>query len=140
LAGPCGNGSRDCPYVVKLFEPAFVEERDPVANEVIGNTLAREFGLPVPKAALIDQWKERFYRYHLFYDFLKGSSQPSKSEYFHEFEEYLRRLDLKVLDSFFSQLESIGYSARRHEVVRRYLAEMKGKSVNFVSLLKGLIS
>jgi hypothetical protein len=42
------------PYVVKLFEPAFVEERDPVANEVIGNTLAREFGLPVPKAALID--------------------------------------------------------------------------------------
>jgi hypothetical protein len=86
------------------------------------------------------QWKERFYRYHLFYDFLKESSLSSKSENFHEFEEYLRRLDLKVLDPFFGQLESIGYSARHHGVVRGYLAEMKRKSVNFVNLLKGLIS
>ncbi len=42
------------PYVVKLFEPDAIAGRDAVANEVLGNVLAREFQLPVPKAALIE--------------------------------------------------------------------------------------
>ena len=42
------------PYVVKLFEPNAIADRDAVANEVLGNILAREFQLPVPQAALIE--------------------------------------------------------------------------------------
>jgi hypothetical protein len=42
------------PYVVKFFDTAEIEQRDCVANEVIGNVLAKEFDLPVPSAALIE--------------------------------------------------------------------------------------
>jgi hypothetical protein len=42
------------PYVVKLFDTSQIMEKDSVANEVIGNVLAREFQLPVPSAALIE--------------------------------------------------------------------------------------
>lgn len=37
-----------------MFKTELIELRDSVANEVIGNVLAKEFNLPVPKAALID--------------------------------------------------------------------------------------
>lgn len=40
-------------YVVKLFETKLIDEKDSVANEVLGNVLAREFNLPVPEAAFI---------------------------------------------------------------------------------------
>src|SRR5690349_19386216 len=41
-------------FVVKLFETSLIDYRDSVTNEVAGNILAKEFGLPVPNAALID--------------------------------------------------------------------------------------
>jgi hypothetical protein len=40
-------------YVVKLFETSLINSKDSVTNEVIGNVLATEFGLNVPKAAFI---------------------------------------------------------------------------------------
>ena len=39
--------------VVKMFSAAYLQERDAVTNEVLGNVLATEFNLNVPKAALI---------------------------------------------------------------------------------------
>jgi len=41
------------PYVVKFFQWEEVEGRDSVANEILGNILAKDFGLTVPKCALI---------------------------------------------------------------------------------------
>lgn len=42
------------PYVVKMFTSQLVADRDSVTNEVLGNVLAAEFDLPVPKAAFIE--------------------------------------------------------------------------------------
>lgn len=36
-----------------MFSAAYLQERDAVTNEVLGNVLATEFNLNVPKAALI---------------------------------------------------------------------------------------
>ena len=47
-----GNGLK--PYVVKMFPTEMVEANNSVCKEVLGNVLAREFHLPVPKAALIE--------------------------------------------------------------------------------------
>ena len=41
-------------YVVKLFNTPTIQHRDSVTNEVLGNVLARQFGLNTPQAALID--------------------------------------------------------------------------------------
>jgi hypothetical protein len=41
------------PYVVKFFDHQEIEARDCVANEVLGNILAKEFSLSAPNCALI---------------------------------------------------------------------------------------
>lgn len=231
-------------YVVKLFETKLIEEKDSVANEVLGNVLAREFNLPVPEAAfirfgpsfiatigdpmlrallsdrdsrlkfgcklmdgyirfdpgsfsaaearkmveidslfafdnlirnpdrnrvkpnllvksdeaiLIDhelgfeittdlemeldtwQWQERYYKYHIFYNYLKGYSQNEKKQSFHEFDEYLKVLNIRVLDSYLNQLTDLGYSMTNHAPLKAYLSAIKQKRTNFVNMLKGQI-
>jgi HipA-like protein len=231
-------------YVVKLFETKLIEEKDSVANEVLGNVLAREFNLPVPEAAFIQfgpsfvatigdsmlqallgqrdsrlkfgcklkdgyirfnpgffsaaetrkmieidslyafdnlirnpdrnwlkpnllvksdeailidhelgfeitmdlaveldtwQWKERYYKYHVFYNYLRGYSQYEKKQCFHEFDECLKVLNIRILDSYFEQLASLGYSIGNHEPLTAYLSQIKQKRTNFVNMLKGQI-
>ena len=234
------------PYVVKLFETGLIELRDSVANEVIGNILAKEFNLPVPKAALIDldedfvrtlrnpeliqileerdyrlkfgsellegyfnfdykaynlndvrkiididsvyafdnlirnrdrngqlkpniliksteaflidhelgfenitadivkkmnnwEWDKSFCNYHIFYNFLKNSPTKIKREYFHEFGEYLKYLNISQLDSYFAQLIGYGFSGNKHTLIRSHFAEMKQKSSNFTSVMMSTI-
>ena len=47
------NG-QEKPYVVKLFNEIENSRRESIANEIVGNVLATEFGLLTPKPALID--------------------------------------------------------------------------------------
>lgn len=230
------------PYVVKLFETPLIDLRDSVTNEVVGNVLAKEFNLPVPKAALIDldndfistlrdftlidrleqvdqrikfgtellegyynfdrtaftlndvrktididsvfafdnlirnadrnhelkpnillksnsaflidhelgfeiqpgivkkmmnwEWDEKFYKYHIFYNFLRNSPLRIKREYFHEFEEYLKYLNVNSLSPYFQQLISYGFSNKKHIVITNYLHEMKQNSSNFVNVMR----
>lgn len=42
------------PYVVKLYKTRDIEARNKMTAEVLGNVMAKEFGLEVPKAAIID--------------------------------------------------------------------------------------
>lgn len=233
------------PYVVKMFEPGLIHERDSVTNEVLGNVLAKEFDLPVPKAALIEMdenfrmtiqghgpaevfdlkdkrikfgtelldgfiqmnttaftaaqakrmihidelfafdnlirnrdrkfdvkqnllvnknkaflidhelgfeidddtlnefkigdWNNSFFKYHLFYRYLKNSRKKSKNEYFETFGEHLKRLNINILNTYFSQLIKYGYSRARHKMIKDYLKEMKTNSGNFVLLLRSFI-
>jgi hypothetical protein len=234
------------PYVVKLFETELIESRDSVANEVIGNVLAKEFNLPVPNAAFIDldedfigtitndsllqileakdyrlkfgselfegyinfdyrafslsdvrkmididsvyafdnlirnrdrngqlkpnilikstdavlidhelafenisddivnkmngwDWDRKFCNYHIFFEFLKNSPFKAKKEYFNEFEEYLKYLDINKLNSYFNQLKIYGFSDSKHDIIRSYLTGMKQNSSNFVNVLRSTI-
>lgn len=234
------------PYVVKIFKTDLINIRDSVANEVLGNILAKEFNLPVSNAALIDlsddfintikdpkllgilenndlrlkfgselkdgffnfdytaytlsevrkiididnvfafdnlirnrdrngqlkpniliksseaflidhelgfeeisldiieglkEYKldRRFCVYHIFYTFLKQSPIKIKKEYFNEFEEYLRRLDVNVLIPYFKQLADVGFSTKNHSLIADYLGGMKQNSVRFAENLKAVI-
>lgn len=51
------------PYVVKLYKTIDIEARNKMTAEVLGNLLAREFGLNVPDAAIINFSDE--FRMHL---------------------------------------------------------------------------
>jgi hypothetical protein len=233
------------PYVVKLFEPGLINYKDSVANEVLGNVLASEFNLSVPKAALIDmdddfidsirnfeaidvlhstdtrikfgsellegafqfnhttfdiseikklveidtvfafdnlirnsdrnrgrsnilikrptsylidhemsfeitdksfdetynyRWDTKFYSQHIFIDYLKDSILRHKKEYFGEFEECLRTLNVKRLMPYYSQLTELGYSGAKHPLITDYLVKMKENSTNFVNILRAAIS
>ena len=234
------------PYVVKIFKTDCINIRDSVANEVLGNILAKEFNLPVPNAALIDlsddfintikdqnlleiledndlrlkfgsELKDGFFNfdytaynlndvrkiididnvfafdnlirnrdrngrlkpniliksneaylidhelgfeelsldiidgikqykldrgfcaYHIFYTFLKQSPIRIKKEYFNEFEEYLRRLDVNILNPYFRQLSDVGFSTKNHSLITAYLTGMKQNSVRFAENLKLVI-
>jgi len=231
------------PYVVKVFDTQLIEFRDSVTNEVLGNILAKEFDLPVAKAALIDfsgdfidtipdfnlidilalkddrlkfgtelldgyiqfnreiltsaeakkiididtvfafdnlirnrdrgnsknllvngydaylidhelgfeaipnavselmnwRWDTRFCQNHIFYPYLKHSFQKHKEEYFTVFEEYLRSLNVNILDSYFRQLVASGFSDKNHDSIREYLAQMKLNSSNFTLVLRSII-
>lgn len=233
------------PYVVKLFKTELINLRDSVANEVIGNVLAKEFNLPVPNAALIDldddfvgtlrnqelleiledrdgrlkfgsellegyfnfdskaynlndvrkiididsvyafdnlirnadrngvlkpniliksndaflidhelgfeirdgiisemmewKWDKKFYEFHIFHNFLKTNPVKIKKEYFNEFEEYLKYLNVNNLDSYLTQLATNGFSTDKHKLIRNYLTEMKQNSSNFTNVMRSTI-
>jgi hypothetical protein len=232
------------PYVVKMFTPHLVENRDVVTNEVLGNVLAREFDLPVPEAALIHmdenfrmtihdpraqmafdaaderikfgsalvegnylfnpaftktqaekmidldtlfafdvfirnrdrnagkpnllvtgkaawlidhelgfeidqqaiadfkagQWDEKFYLYHIFLNYLKKSRLATKRDYFGAFTEYLRTLNVNIIQPYLQQLGNHGYDQSRHTMIRDYLREIRQNSPNFDALLKSFIA
>lgn len=230
-----------------MFGRELIELRDSVANEVIGNVLAKEFNLPVPQAALIDldedfvstlrnpelieileerdyrlkfgsellegyfnfdskaynlndvrkiididsvyafdnlirnrdrnaalkpnilikskeaylidhelgfedikegivsdmnkwEWDRRFCNYHIFYTFLKNSPHKIKKEYFHEFGEYLKYLNINNLEPYFKQLVEYGFSGNKHKLITNYLTEMKQNSSNFTNVMLSTIS
>lgn len=231
------------PYVVKMFPTAMVDTSNSVCKEVLGNVLAREFDLPVPKAALIEmdenfhwtisdqeaqmkyefvderlkfgselidgnylfntaftkkqaakmieldslfafdnlirnrdrgkgkpnllvkgnsaflidhelgfemdnntlnnylngQWEEHFYTSHIFYNYLKKSRKATKAEYFEEFREHLRTLNVNKLNSYFQQLRREGFGTALQPILNAYLLEMKQNSATFVNLLKLVI-
>lgn len=232
------------PFVVKVFETQLIETRDSVMNEVLGNILASQFGLPVPKAALIDfdqdfvqgirslsllellqqkddrlkfgsellegyvqfnpslfdaseardiipidsvfafdvlirnadrnqgkpnlltngseafmidhevgfeidentieevlNWQipQKFFKYHLFYNYIRASWKSNKEEYFNEFEECLKYLNVELLKPYLVQLYNHGFSPKKHNLIIDYLSKVKANSANFANLLKGLI-
>lgn len=86
-----------------------------------------------------NQWDKCFLEWHAFYDILSRSTKTSRSQYFDEFQEYLKFLNLKSLNLYFTQLESHGYASRR-QLIMPYLSEMKSNSSTFVSLLKTLLT
>lgn len=64
------NKGHERNYVVKIFRRKTLEEQHAIAKEVIGNTLARQFGLGVPEAALV----------HISKDFAQQFLEPSEQE------------------------------------------------------------
>jgi hypothetical protein len=127
--------------------------RNPDRNNTKPNLLVKsdqaflidhELGFEITDKSLSElenwQWKGRFFRYHIFFDYLKYTPHAVKKDYFNEFEEYLRHLNVDLLDPYFDQLAQYGYSKKNQAVIMSYPEEMKRNSTKFVSLLRGLIS
>lgn len=84
-------------------------------------------------------WDRRFCDYHIFHNFLKNSPPKIKKEYFHEFGEYLKYLNINILDSYFNQLVKHGFPRDKHTLIRSYLAKMKQNSSNFTNVMMSTI-
>jgi hypothetical protein len=85
-------------------------------------------------------WSIRYYKYHIFYPHLKSSWQRHKDDYFNEFEECLKLLNINRLLPYLKQLEDAGFDTKNHVPIIDYLTQMKRNCNNFVNLMRGLIS
>ncbi len=84
-------------------------------------------------------WDRKFCNYHIFEKHLKESPYKIKNEYFNEFEEYLKYLNIGTLAPYFNQLLTCGFSGKNHSLIRNYLTEMKNNSSKFVDVIRGTI-
>lgn len=91
---------------------------------------------------VLNQWflQDRFFKEHVFFDYLKHSHRAARQEYFDTFEEYLRTLNINMLNPYFEQLAGAGFSPKNHILIREYMEKMKGNSSIFAQILKGLIN
>jgi hypothetical protein len=91
---------------------------------------------------VLNHWfiQDRFFRDHVFFDYLKHSNKADRQEYFDTFEEYLRTLNVNMLNSYFEQLSGAGFSPKNHILIREYIEQMKRNSSIFAQILKGLIN
>jgi hypothetical protein len=80
-------------------------------------------------------WDTR-YQHHLFYRFI--SKYKDKSNLFDEFLLYLHDLNLRKLDSYFNQLEELGFITHR-ELILEYWQLIQKKSTIFANVLASSI-
>jgi hypothetical protein len=79
------------------------------------------------------------YRNHVFFPHLSSHSKQTKSEYFNEFEELLKWLNVNKINSYVSQLEELNFPMPDIEILKTYLQHTKQNSYKFVTLLKGIL-
>lgn len=106
---------------------------------LIDHELGFEIDVKTLEDYLNGTWEEAFYRYHIFYNYLKKSRKSQKVGYFEEFHEYLRTLNINMLNNYFQQLHKHGYNISFQPILNSYLYELKQNSSNFVNLLKKII-
>ena len=127
--------------------------RNPDRNAVKPNILAgshevclidHELGFEIDTSTngqlLRSDWPERFYRWHIFRPYLLNSWQKNKSEYFHEFEEYLKYLTINDLKPFLEQLGNCGFSPAKHDLLLDYLSLVKKNSTTFVQMIRTFVT
>ncbi|HEX8547297.1 MAG TPA: HipA family kinase [Cytophagaceae bacterium] len=71
---------------------------------------------------------------HIFYDYL--SKKGRKDHYFSTFHEYLRNLNLGVLDPYIKQLASFDHPMGDMDTIAEYLHNIKSNSSKFISVLR----
>ena len=83
-------------------------------------------------------WKYN-YKGHVFYPYLSQHSKQTIAQYFDEFEEHLKWLNILKLNPYVSQLEELNFPMPDIEILKRYLQHNKQNSYKFVTLLKGIL-
>ncbi|MBV5280874.1 MAG: hypothetical protein JZU53_00425 [Paludibacter sp.] len=77
-------------------------------------------------------WDSR-YQHHLFYNFI--TKYRDKSNLFDEFLLYLHDINFRKLESYFNQLEELGFSTQR-EIILRYWQLIQNNSSIFANILE----
>jgi hypothetical protein len=80
-----------------------------------------------------------YYQNHVFYPYLSQHSKQTIAQYFNEFEEHLKWLNILKLNSYVAQLEELNFPVPDIEILKRYLQHTKQNSYKFVTLLKGIL-
>lgn len=84
-------------------------------------------------------WKEKFYKYHICYTYLKRAKKETKLTYFNDFTSMLMELRINTLTPYFNQLEQYGYDTN-FVVINNYLSHINKNYRTFETLLKHLVS
>lgn len=95
--------------------------------EIDANTISR---------IIEGEWDSR-YQHHLFYEILKR--KHSKLEVFDEFLFYLQSFNINRYDSYFYQLENLGFNTQK-ELIKEYWSIVKEKYSIFANILHASIS
>lgn len=80
-----------------------------------------------------------YYQNHVFYPFLSSHSKQTIANYFYDFDELLKRLNVNKLNSYVNQLEDLDFPIPDIEILKCYLEYTKKNSYKFVTLLKGIL-
>lgn len=80
-------------------------------------------------------WNEK-YRYHLFYELLKQADLSDKSVFFEDFEFYLQSLRLNKYDGIFIQLNELGFTDLRKELIEEYFRAVLKEPQKFKNILR----
>jgi hypothetical protein len=84
------------------------------------------------------QLEDRFTKYHLFYPYLKDARGKNKYNFFNDFNEYLRFLNLNKLTQYFNKLVNEGFYDYSQPITA-WLNNVKQNSTIFVNKLKGAV-
>lgn len=98
-----------------------------------------EMALEIDESSILNfdlqEWDTR-YQHHLFYQFITKSK--NKSNLFDEFLLYLHDVNFRKLDSYFNQLESLGFNTDR-ALILKYWQLIQKKSTIFANILESSI-
>ncbi|MCG8319512.1 MAG: hypothetical protein MI921_08435 [Cytophagales bacterium] len=88
----------------------------------------------------LDEWNpsERN-KWHIFYNYLKRSRVKTKKKYFQTFVEYLRVLNITILDTYAAQLLDNDLQINNYNSIIKFLGQVKSNPTRFVNLLKNII-
>lgn len=81
------------------------------------------------------KWNEK-YRYHLFYDLLKGADALAKESFFNDFEFYLQSLRLNKYDGLFGQLNDLGFTNLNQDLIMEYFNMLLASPRKFRNILR----
>lgn len=83
-------------------------------------------------------WDDR-YRYHLFYQLLKNSSNQQKENYFNEFKFYLQNFKTNKFKEIFQQLKELGFSDLREDLIQKHFSFIIDNPCKIIKILKDSI-
>lgn len=128
--------------LVRNFDRRFIEKTNLLLLNhdiyLIDHEYCLSIGLEHFKDLETQNWTY-FYKNHVFYPFLLGHNKQTKSEYFNDFEELLKRLNVNEINSYVLQLEQLNFTMPDIEILKFYLQHTKQNSYKFVTLLKGIL-
>lgn len=105
-----------------------------------GILIDHEMGLEIDEKTIYriihSEWDSR-YQHHLFYEILKRKYY--KAEIFDEFLFYLQSFNINRYDSYFVQLENLGFNTQK-ELIKEYWTIIKEKYSIFANILRASIS
>ncbi|NJK96579.1 MAG: hypothetical protein HC905_18145 [Bacteroidales bacterium] len=102
-----------------------------------GILIDHEMGLEIDRGTIDNLLKEIWdsrYQYHLFYNYLK-ETRGNKNNLFDEFLFYLNTLKFTKFDTYFEQLESLGFNTQK-EIIKEYWLTVQQNSSKFETILK----
>lgn len=108
---------------------------------LIDHELAFEISAETIEKELLNWgWDSKFYNQHIFKKSLTNSILRHKKDYFTEFEECLKYINLSVIVPYLTQLRHSGYSPAKYDLITEYLVSVKQNSTKFVNIMKMAIS